>query len=466
MYYNSFNRLKLHNDLLYRSWEREKSEIPDDLLCVPESMTENIIKLCHDIPSGGHLGKPKTLAKIQSRFYWPRMELEISLYIDACQTCIKKAQKQKPVSPLQPFNGTHPNDIVHFDLMEAMPDNPYKYRSILVMVDNFTCWVEAVPLRDTKATTIARAFLDNWVARAGVPIQLHSDRGPQFTAEVMQIVYSLIGISKSFTVAYRPQSNSHAESAVKIIKNLLKGFCMENPQNWPNLLQQCLFAYRTSKHSNSNYSPFFLHRGHSARIPMDILFGTFNHKKFKNHQEYAYDLYKTLKKTYSYVEDNLKRNRDFMKRSYDKRVKATPYEPGQYVYLWRPRPPHNKNKFFNHFFGPFKILSKVTDFSFKIDVGNKSRLHPVVPHDLLRPATGYKPSTDEVREYDPINLDLDHTLEIIPESNETQDEDDQNIPNPNNNRPIVFDYTNINPPRALRNRDNIPRPEFYQAGFN
>ena len=294
VYFNSFTRLKLIDGILYRTWERPNKETPDDLICVPHTITEKIISTCHDLPSGGHLGKPKTLAKIQSRFYWPRMEHEISLYIDACQTCIKKSQKRKPKSPLQPFNGTHPNDIVQFDLMENMPDNVYRYRSILVIIDRFTNWVEAVPLQDTKSATIARAFLDNWIARHGVPIQCHSDRGPNFTAEIMNIVHKLMGIHRTFTCAYRPQSDGAAEAAVKIIKNLLKGFCMQNPEKWPLLLQQCLFAYRTSKHSSTDYSPFFLHRGHAPRIPMDILFNTFNHKQFANQQEYAYDLYHPL----------------------------------------------------------------------------------------------------------------------------------------------------------------------------
>ena len=208
------------------------------------------------------------------------MDLQVSLYIDACQTCIKKSQKQKPVSPLQPFNGTHPNDILQFDILENMPSNPQGFTSILVMVDRFTCWPEAVPLKNTKAKTIAKVLLDSWISRMRCPIQCHSDRGPQFTSEVMQTVYDLMGIHKIYTCAYRPCSDGAAEAVVKTVKNLLKGFCMENPSHWPDLLQQCLFAYRTSKHSSTNYSPFFLHRGHNAIIPMDILFNTLIKKSF------------------------------------------------------------------------------------------------------------------------------------------------------------------------------------------
>ena len=459
-YYNSFNRLKLHNNILYRTWEKENKECPNDPICVPTSMTAKIIDLCHNIPTGGHLGKPKTLSKIRSRFYWPKMELEVSLYIDSCQICIKKSNKQKPKSPLQPFNGTHPNDIIQFDLLENLPDNPQKFKSILVIVDRFTCWVEAVPLKDTKAHTVARVLLDTWIARHGIPVQAHSDRGPQFTSEVMSIVCNLMGIHKTFTCAYRPMSDGAAEAAVKIVKNLLRGYCTENPEKWPDLLQQVLFAYRTSVHSHTKYSPFFLHRGHSARIPMDILFQTYSHKNYKHHGEYAFDLYKTLKETYTYVQNTLKCNRDFMKKNYDKRSKVVPFKPGQYVYLWRPRPPDNKNKFFNHFFGPYKILTQITDYTYKIDTGNKSRIHPVVPHDLLRPATNYDPEKSPQIEYGEQNLELDHTLEIVPNQETPQDFDQTT-----NTRPVIFQ--DLPPPdnghqMVLRNRANINRPLRYR----
>ena len=470
-YYNSFTRLKVKDGVLLRTWEKTNGESPDDLICVPDSLTEEIIKLCHDIPSGGHLGKPKTLSKIQTRFYWPKMELQISLYIDACDVCIKKSHKKKLVSPLQPFNGTHPNDIMQFDILENMPPNPQNFTSILVMVCRFTCWPEAVPLRNTKATTVAKALLDNWIARQGCPIQCHSDRGPQFTSEVMRIVYDLMGIHKTYTCAYRPSSDGAAEAVVKNVKNLLKGFCMENSHRWPDLLQQCLFAYRTSKHSSTGYSPFFLHRGHNARIPLDILFNTFNQKKFTSREEYAYDLFRTLKQTYSYVEKKLGQNRVAMKKSYDKRVHIIPYQPGQYVYVWRPRPPHNKNKFFDNFFGPFRIIKKITDYTYQLDIGSKSRMYDIVPHDLLKLAPN-QPNTGptEVNEYDPPKLDLDHRLEMIPEQPEPRpafsDQVDNQVPA---ERPVIVlpqhQDNNIVAPRQLRLRAALRRPEYYQAGY-
>ena len=157
-----------------------------------------------------------------------------------------------------------------------------------------------------------------------------------------------------------------------------------------------------------------------------------------------------------------------MKTSYDKRVKVVPYEPGQFVYVWRPRPPHNKNKFFNNYFGPFKILKKVTDYTYKLDIGSKSRMYDIVPHDLLRPASCQAGSKPNKTEYDPLKLDLNHRLEIIPESDEYQQQIDSDQPL---DRPvtIIDQPQQIQPAQPqgwhgqLRDRNLIRAPQYYQA---
>ena len=462
-YFNSFNRLTISNGLLVRSWEKDNNEDPDDLICCPEKLTDEVIKTSHDIPSGGHLGKPKTIAKIRARFYWPQMQKEIELYIDACQTCIRKATKKKRVSPLQPFNGTYPGDIVNLDLAVDLPHNKYNYRNILVIVDHFTGWSEFIPLKDATAHTVARAFIDNWICRHSVPTSLISDRGSCFTSEVMKIVCDLMGIHKAFSCAYRPMTDGLAESHVKICKNLLKAFCMDKGSAWPDLLQQCVFAYRTSKNS-TGYSPFFLEKGRSPRLALDLMYGTFNSEKFKSQQEYAYNLYKTLKDTHSFVEDKLQTNRDSMKVQYDKRANAQMYNEGEYVYLWRPKKPGRKHKLTTNFIGPFRIIKRISDYTYKIDTGN-SRIHNIVPHDLLRLAVNYDPESQGRIDYDELGeLEWDHDLDFTPMENLVEEELQIQ------ERPVItLSEPNNNPepqPRQLRNRQALRPPDIFQAGFD
>ena len=473
-YYSSFKRLSIKDGLLYRSWEKCNHEKPIDLICIPPSIRSEIIRVCHDIPTAAHYGKKKTLERIQSRCYWPKMELETSLYVDNCTTCIKKSQKRKPRSPLHPFNGTFPNDLVQMDILENLPvSNGYK--SILVIIDRFTMWTECCPIRSTKVEHIARAILDLWICRHGVMRHLHSDRASNLhTAKILQTVYNLMGIRKTATCSYRPQSDGASERFIRTIKNLLKSYCMENPKSWVELLNQCLFAYRTTIHSSVGFSPFFLHRGHTARLPLDIMFNTQRDTLFQSRKEFAYKLHKTLKETYDFVDKNLRSNREFMKTKYDRRMNEIKYGVGDKVFVWRPRPPGNKNKFFDNWFGPYEILAKNTDHTYKLNIGDSSRMFDIVAHDLLRKAPAETEKVEERLYYQDHNKIDSHELNSSDSESVTSDidrnewndnisEDTQEDDSMSNENLVI--YGNIEPPRPRRStrirRQVVP----YQAGL-
>ena len=475
-YYSSFNRLSVKDGILYRSWEKCNHEKPTDLICVPPSIRPEIIRLCHDVPTAAHYGKQKTLERVQSRFYWPKMELDTNLYVDSCVKCIKKSQKRKPRSPLHPFNGTFPNDLVQMDILENLPvSNGYK--SILVLIDRFTMWTECCPLKSTKVEHIARAILDLWICRHGVMRHLHSDRASNLhTAKVLQTVYNLMGIRKTATCSYRPQSDGASERFIRTIKNLLKSYCMDHPKSWTELLNQCLFAYRTTIHSSVGFSPFFLHRGHTARLPLDVMFDTHSGQLFQSRKEYAYKLHKTLKETYDYVDKSLRSNREFMKTKYDKRMNEIKYKIGDKVFVWRPRPPGNKNKFFDHWFGPYEILSKNTDHTYKLNIGDKSRMFDIVAHDLLRKAPDDAEKVEDRLYYqDHHKMDghegnssdsesLASTLEELPLPDEFANDPQHSTDSTEDENPII--YRNLEAPTRPRRSNRIRRQVVpFQAGF-
>ena len=61
--------------------------------------------------------------------------------------------------------------------MGPLPMSSQGNKYILVITDLFTKWVEAFPLKDTTATTLATIMLNEVVCRYGVPTSLHSDQG-------------------------------------------------------------------------------------------------------------------------------------------------------------------------------------------------------------------------------------------------------------------------------------------------
>ena len=120
-------------------------------------------------------------------------------------------------------------------------------------------YAEAIPLRSTTVDVIARAVLNHYISRHGIPTSIHSDRGGSVhTADLIQALYKLMNIEKTVTTSYRAQSNGGNERFNGTLKGLLWAYCQKNPKNWLKCLDQVLFAYRTSVHSATGYSPFFL----------------------------------------------------------------------------------------------------------------------------------------------------------------------------------------------------------------
>ena len=97
--------------------------------------------------------------------------------------------------------------------------------------------------------------------------QLHSDRGGNVdSAHILQALYKMLGIHQTANIAYRPQTDGTAEHMVGTLKGMLWKYCQSNPHNWVNCLDQVLFAYRTSVHSATGFSAFFMDSQHLRSV--------------------------------------------------------------------------------------------------------------------------------------------------------------------------------------------------------
>ena len=72
---------------------------------------------------------------------------------------------------------------IHVDIVGPLPTSESK-TYLFTIVDRFTRWPEVIPMEDSATETCARALIRHWIARFGVPDDLTSDRGPQFTSHL------------------------------------------------------------------------------------------------------------------------------------------------------------------------------------------------------------------------------------------------------------------------------------------
>ena len=95
--------------------------------------------------------------------------------------------------------------------MGPLPVSAKGHKYVLVVTDLFTKSVEAFPLCSTDSTTLAIVLVDEIVCHCGVPTNIHSDQGANFTSAAIQNLCSLLGIGCTQTTAYHPQGNGQGE---------------------------------------------------------------------------------------------------------------------------------------------------------------------------------------------------------------------------------------------------------------
>ena len=143
------------------------------------------------------------------------------------------------------------------------------YTYLLTIVDRFTRWPEAVPLKDISTVTCARALIGNWIAHFGLPTTVTSDRGAQFTSSIWAALVKLLGISHSRTTAFHPQSNSMIEHFHRSLKSALRAR-LESP-NWVDELPWVLLGVRTAPKEDLAASSAELVYGTPLTVPGDFL---------------------------------------------------------------------------------------------------------------------------------------------------------------------------------------------------
>ena len=141
---------------------------------------------------------------------------------------------------------------------------------VLTLIDMCTRFPEAVTLKDITTSTVAEALLEIF-SRVRLPLKVHSDRGFQFTSDMMQEVYRLISVKQSTTSPYHAMGNGIVENVNKSLKNLLKKIASEKPKDWHCYLGPVMFAVRDTPQDSTGFTLFELIYGTSVRMPVSLL---------------------------------------------------------------------------------------------------------------------------------------------------------------------------------------------------
>ena len=194
----------------------------------------------------------------------------------------------------------YPTQIMAIDLLGPLPESQQGNSYVMVVADYFTRWMEAIPIPNQEAATVANKLVDEVFMRFSPPEQLHSDQGKQFESKLMAELCKLLHIKKTRTSPYHPQYDGMVERFNRTLLNMLAAHCEDHPWDWEQHVHEVCMAYNTSVHSSTGYTPFYLMFGRQARLPVDVMFGT-SPSDPQSPSEYAVTLQKHLMSAYESV---------------------------------------------------------------------------------------------------------------------------------------------------------------------
>ena len=214
--------LRVKHGKLWRLFVKPSVSTQHLQLIVPQSLRHQILTELHDSPTGGHLGEDKLYSRLQQRFYWPGYSTDVKHWCATCPSCTaRKSPTTHNQAPLQTVAAGSPMQIVAVDILGPLPESPSKNRYVLVAMDYFTRWTEAYAIPNQEAITIATKLVNEMFLRFSVPEQLHSDQGRQFESRLMTEICSVLGIHKTHTTPYHPQSDGLVERFNRTLLSML-----------------------------------------------------------------------------------------------------------------------------------------------------------------------------------------------------------------------------------------------------
>ncbi|GJW57612.1 putative reverse transcriptase domain-containing protein [Tanacetum coccineum] len=258
-----------------------------------------------------HPGDDKMYYDLRDRYWWSGMKKDIAVY-----------------------------EGIAMDFVTKLPRTSSGYDTIWVIVDRLTKSAHFLPMReDYKMDRLARLYLNEIVARHGVPISIISDRDSRFTSRFWQSMQEALGTRLDMSTAYHPQTDGQSERTIQTLEDMLRAV-------------RC--------------APFEALYGRKCRSL--IMWA-----EVGEGQLIGPELVQETTEKISQIKDRLKAARDRQKSYADRRRKPLEFSVGDYVLLkvspWKGVVRFGKKgKLAPRFVGPFEIIEKVGPVAYRLDL--------------------------------------------------------------------------------------------------
>ncbi|KAK1409444.1 hypothetical protein QVD17_35970 [Tagetes erecta] len=382
-------------------------------LVVPD-LTHIKLKLlqeAHNTPMGGHGGFLKTIKRLSTQYFWPKMKQEVRVYVQECFVCQQqKYQTLSPAGLLQPL--PIPSQIWEDISMDFIVGLPLSNRldTILVVVDRLSKYAHFIGLSHPfTAKSVASMFCKEIVRLHGFPRSIVSDRDVIFLSNFWQELFRLSQTSLQHSTSYHPQTDGQTEVVNRCLEAYLRCFAHEQPTKWSVYLPWAEFSYNTGYHTSTGTTPFTVVYG---RDPPPLI--PYSHGDTKNN-----DLEQQLinrDDMLRLLQINLTKAQDRMRAQANGKRRELSFQVGDYVFLkiqpYRQRSLAKRRyeKLSPRFFGPYQVKRQIGSVAYELKLPPDAKIHPVFHVSMLKPARGSFP-TDSIA---PLPITKDWEIDLQP----------------------------------------------------
>nr|GEV15497.1 reverse transcriptase domain-containing protein [Tanacetum cinerariifolium] len=287
----------------------------------------DILKACHEGPTGGHHGAKFTAKKVfDSGFFWPTIYNDAHNLVKSCDICQRQGKiSQRDEMPQNVIQVCEIFDVWGIDFMVPFPSsrgNMY----ILVAVDYFSKWVEAKALPTNDA------------------------------------LMSKYGVTRRLSTAYHPQTSGQVEVSNRGLKRILERTVAEKRASWSEKLDDALWAFRIAYKTPIGCTPYNLVYGKSCHLPIELehkAYGALKHVNFDlktagDHQKLQLNEINELR---DQAYENSLIYKEKTKKLHDSKIKNRIFNVGNRVLLFNSRLKIFSGRLKTHWSGPFTITT-------------------------------------------------------------------------------------------------------------
>jgi hypothetical protein len=241
----------------------------------------------------------------------------------------------------------------------------------------------------------------------GIPEKMVSDRGTQFTSNLMKGIFKRLGIEGAYSTAYHPQTDGLSERTNQELKQYLRNYCNYRQDDWAKYLPMAEFAHNNAANSTTKQSPFLANYGYHPK--------TFLTRVATSNTPEADKLVDRIVKLQDELKAAMKMGEEETKRYHDRKATGpVDFKVGDKVWLdsQNIKTTAPTKTLADRRLGPYEIEKKYSDLAYRLKLPTTMKIHPTFHPSYLYPYEEDKIEGRQEPPLPPIEIEGEEEYEV------------------------------------------------------